>query len=63
MERDETPEKARLNLFPGFMERYKSSLNEEAANKYGDIAKEVRNILCIHFEFVRVAYTSFLMCH
>ena len=42
MERVETPEKGRFNLFPGFMERYKYSLNEEAANKYGDIAKEVR---------------------
>jgi aryl-alcohol dehydrogenase-like predicted oxidoreductase len=41
--RDKTPEKARLNLFPGFMERYRLSLNEEAANAYGDIAEEVSN--------------------
>ena len=39
--RDSVPEKARFNLFPGFMDRYKSSLNEAAANAYGDIAKEV----------------------
>lgn len=37
---DKVPEKARLNLFPGFMDRYRYSLNEEAANAYGDIAKE-----------------------
>lgn len=34
------PKNARLNLFPGFMDRYRNSLNEEAANKYADIAKE-----------------------
>jgi aryl-alcohol dehydrogenase-like predicted oxidoreductase len=34
------PEKARLLMFPGFMDRYLDSLNEEAANAYGDIAKE-----------------------
>ena len=34
------PTEARLNKFPGFMDRYLDSLNEEAANAYGDIAKE-----------------------
>lgn len=34
------PQKGRLSLFPGFMDRYLDSLNEEAANAYGDIAKE-----------------------
>jgi len=34
------PENARLLMFPGFMDRYLGSLNEEAANAYGDIAKE-----------------------
>ncbi len=43
--RKQVPEKARLNLFPGFMDRYRSSLNEEAANAYGDIAKEVGILL------------------
>ena len=43
--RNESPEKGRLNLFPGFMDRYRSSLNEEAANAYGDIAMEVRFIV------------------
>jgi len=38
--REKTPKDARLNLFPGFMDRYRSSLNEEAANAYGDIAVE-----------------------
>lgn len=34
------PQKGRLSLFPGFMDRYLDSLNEEAANACGDIAKE-----------------------
>jgi len=34
------PKKGRLLMFPGFMDRYLDSLNEEAANAYGDIAKE-----------------------
>lgn len=36
-----TPEKARLNLFPGFMDRYRGSINEEAVNAYSDIAEKV----------------------
>ena len=32
------PETARLKLFPGFMERYLGSLNEEAVNAYCDLA-------------------------
>lgn len=34
------PTDSRLLRFPGFMERYLGSLNEEASNAYGDIAKE-----------------------
>lgn len=36
----EIPKNARLNLFPGFMERYLGSQNEAAVKAYGDIAKE-----------------------
>ena len=38
--KDELPKDGRLMLFPGFMDRYLDSLNEEAANAYGDIAEE-----------------------
>lgn len=34
------PKGARLTLFPGFMERYLQSLNEEAVNEYCTIASE-----------------------
>lgn len=34
----ETPEGSRLFLFPGFMDRYLDSLNEEAVNAYCDLA-------------------------
>lgn len=37
---DDLPEKARLMLFPGFMERYLGSQNEAAATAYCNIAKE-----------------------
>ena len=36
----EIAEKARLNLFPGFMARYRGSQNEAAVEAYGKIAKE-----------------------
>lgn len=36
----DVPENARLNLFPGFMERYLGSQNEAAAKAYADLAKE-----------------------
>eukprot|EP00566_Odontella_aurita_P011792 CAMPEP_0113571860 /NCGR_PEP_ID=MMETSP0015_2-20120614/25785_1 /TAXON_ID=2838 /ORGANISM="Odontella" /LENGTH=395 /DNA_ID=CAMNT_0000474851 /DNA_START=45 /DNA_END=1229 /DNA_ORIENTATION=- /assembly_acc=CAM_ASM_000160 len=36
----EVPKKARLNMFPGFMERYLGSQNEAAVTAYGKIAKE-----------------------
>jgi aryl-alcohol dehydrogenase-like predicted oxidoreductase len=39
--KDDIPKNARLLKFPGFMERYLDSLNEEAANAYGDLAKDV----------------------
>jgi aryl-alcohol dehydrogenase-like predicted oxidoreductase len=32
------PKNARLNMFPGFMSRYRQSLNEEAVDAYCDIA-------------------------
>jgi len=35
---DHIPEGARLNMFPGFMDRYLGSLNEEAVNAYCEIA-------------------------
>mmetsp|Transcript_16481 Transcript_16481/g.25741 ORF Transcript_16481/g.25741 Transcript_16481/m.25741 type:complete len:402 (-) Transcript_16481:239-1444(-) len=38
---DNLPEKARLKMFPGFMERYLGSQNEAAVAEYGEIAKEV----------------------
>ena len=53
--RNESPEKGRLNLFPGFMDRYRSSLNEEAANAYGDIAMEVR-FYCYLLLFLLLRY-------
>jgi len=34
-------EKARLKMFPGFMERYLGSQNEAAVNAYGKISKEL----------------------
>ena len=40
-DKENVPENARLLKFPGFMDRYLDSLNEEAANKYCDLAKEV----------------------
>ena len=39
-DKNNLPTNARLLMFPGFMDRYLGSLNEEAANAYGDIAKE-----------------------
>ena len=39
-QKDNIPENARLMKFPGFMDRYLDSLNEEASNAYGDLAKE-----------------------
>lgn len=39
-DKDHLPEKARLNLFPGFMDRYLGSQNEAAVKAYCDIAKE-----------------------
>lgn len=36
----EVPKKARLNLFPGFMQRYRGSQNEAAVSEYCEIAKE-----------------------
>ncbi|CAM9870795.1 unnamed protein product [Heterosigma akashiwo] len=38
--KENLPKNARLNMFPGFMDRYLYSLNEEAANAYAEIAKE-----------------------
>jgi aryl-alcohol dehydrogenase-like predicted oxidoreductase len=37
---NEIPKKARLNLFPGFMQRYRGSQNEAAVSEYCKIAKE-----------------------
>ena len=37
---DNVPESARLNLFPGFMSRYRGSQTEAAAAAYADVAKE-----------------------
>lgn len=37
---ENVPKNARLLLFPGFMDRYLGSQNEEAVNAYGKIAKE-----------------------
>ena len=37
---DNTPEGARLNLFPGFMSRYRGSQTEAAAAAYAEVAKE-----------------------
>ena len=37
---DQVPDKARLKLFPGFMDRYLGSLNEEAVNAYAKLAEE-----------------------
>lgn len=37
---DQLPEKARLKLFPGFMDRYLGSLNEAAVNAYAALAEE-----------------------
>lgn len=39
--RKNVPKGARLTLFPGFMERYLGSSNEEAVNAYCDLAKKV----------------------
>jgi len=38
---DDLPANARLNMFPGFMERYLGSQNEAAVSAYSDIAKEI----------------------
>jgi aryl-alcohol dehydrogenase-like predicted oxidoreductase len=38
--KDDIPEGARLTLFPGFMDRYLDSLNEEAVNAYCEIAEK-----------------------
>lgn len=38
--RKNVPKGARLTLFPGFMERYLGSSNEEAVNAYCDLAKK-----------------------
>jgi len=40
-DRESIDPKARLNLFPGFMDRYLGSTNEAAVNAYGDLAKEL----------------------
>jgi len=37
---DNIPKNARLNLFPGFMDRYRGSQNEAAVTAYSNIAKE-----------------------
>ena len=37
---DNVPENARLNLFPGFMSRYRGSQTEAAAAAYAEVAKE-----------------------
>jgi len=37
---DNVPESARLNLFPGFMSRYRGSQTEAAAAAYAEVAKE-----------------------
>jgi len=37
---DDLPKKARMLLFPGFMERYLGSQNEAAGKAYADIAHE-----------------------
>ncbi|KAH7856861.1 hypothetical protein Vadar_006344 [Vaccinium darrowii] len=36
----ETAKRGRLNLFPGYMERYKGSATKEATIKYNDVAKK-----------------------
>ncbi len=64
---EKVPEKARLNLFPGFMKRYRYSLNEEAANAYGDIANEVRltplsSFFPISIAFFSCGFTIFTPC-
>jgi aryl-alcohol dehydrogenase-like predicted oxidoreductase len=38
---DKLPEKARLKLFPGFMDRYLGSLNEAAVNAYAALAEDI----------------------
>ncbi|KAI2493559.1 Aldo/keto reductase-like protein [Fragilaria crotonensis] len=38
---DQLPEKARLKLFPGFMDRYLGSLNEAAVNAYAALAEDI----------------------
>jgi len=40
-EGNEIAKNARLNLFPGFMARYRGSQNEKAVESYGKIAREV----------------------
>jgi len=37
---EKAPEGARLSLFPGFMDRYRNSLNSEAVSAYCDLARE-----------------------
>jgi aryl-alcohol dehydrogenase-like predicted oxidoreductase len=39
-DKNETPEKSRLTMFPGYMERYLGSQNEEAVNAYCEIAEK-----------------------
>merc|ERR1719356_39677 len=34
----EAPAGARLNLFPGYMERYRNSASQEATKRYADLA-------------------------
>jgi len=55
----ETCENARLKMFPGFMERYLQSLNEEAVNAYCDLAEkydltptQLASSWCYHNELV-----------
>jgi aryl-alcohol dehydrogenase-like predicted oxidoreductase len=39
-EKNKVPEKSRLTMFPGYMERYLGSQNEEAVNAYCEIAEK-----------------------
>ena len=43
---DNLPKNARLNMFPGFMDRYLGSYNEAAVKKYCDIAKKASMTPC-----------------
>lgn len=56
---DNIPEGARLTLFPGFMDRYRNSLNSEAVGAYCDLARanglspsELALSWCYHRELV-----------